>query len=83
MGLTSLLPRTGVTVIDGILFSGFILVAVLGGTSALTHCRYWLQSRGNSGRFEGREPLTLPYSVPWLGGFFRMMDPHGMYAYAR
>ncbi|PVH88775.1 cytochrome P450 [Cadophora sp. DSE1049] len=83
MGIISLFPRTGVAAVDSILLAGFILVAVLGGTSAFTHCRYWLQSRGNAGRFEGREPLTLPYSIPWLGGFSRMMDPHGMYAYAR
>lgn len=78
----SILPNTGMKLVDGLLFVLFILVSILGGTTVFTQCRYWLQCRGNAGRFQGREPLTLPYSIPWLGGFSRMINPHGMYAYA-
>lgn len=83
MGVSITPATTGVRIVDGILFVLSIIVGVLGATTTFTHCRYWLQSRGNAGRFQGREPLTLPYSIPWLGGFARMINPHGMYAYAR
>ncbi|KAH9224549.1 cytochrome P450 [Leptodontidium sp. 2 PMI_412] len=83
MGVSITSATTGVRIVDGILFVLSMIVGVLGATTTFTHCRYWLQSRGNAGRFQGREPLTLPYSIPWLGGFARMIDPHGMYAYAR
>lgn len=73
---------TGIKAIDVVVIVLGSLVAILGGTFAFTTCRFWLQSRGSANRFQGRPPLTLPYSIPWLGGFTRMLDPHGMYEYA-
>ncbi|CAG8970673.1 hypothetical protein HYALB_00003428 [Hymenoscyphus albidus] len=52
-------------------------------TRIFTEARFWLRSRGAAGRFQGREPLTLPYTIPWLGGATRMMGGHSVYKYAK
>lgn len=72
----------GIKAVDTVTFSVIGIVIILTGTRLYTEVRYYVQSRGSAGRFQGREPITLPYSVPYLGGFFRMTDPHAMYAYA-
>jgi hypothetical protein len=74
---------TGFPIIDNTVLVLFAIIAIFGGTFVFTECRFWLQSRGSAGRFAGREPLTLPYAVPWLGSAFRMMVPHDVYDYAR
>lgn len=57
---------------------GLLLLA----TRIFTEARFWIQSRRAAGRFQGREPLTLPYTIPWLAGATRMLDGHAMYRYA-
>jgi hypothetical protein len=61
----------------------WINAAILLATRLFTEIRYFIQSQGNAGRFEGREPLTLPYTIPWIGGIRRLMDGHDMYFYAK
>ena len=73
---------TGSKSVDTMILFLVSLISVLVTTLVFTECRYWLQSRGNAGRFQGREPLTLPYAVPWLGGAFWMVNPHALYFYA-
>ena len=73
---------TGSRLMDVLIVVLLSLISVLASTLVFTECRYWIQSRGNAGRFQGREPLTLPYMVPYLGGAFRMVDPHALYFYA-
>lgn len=73
---------TGVNALDIVLAITASLFSICVGTYIFTEGRFWLQSRGNAGRFQGREPLTLPYFIPYLAGFTRLMNAHGMYEYA-
>ncbi|CZR64820.1 related to cytochrome P450 7B1 [Phialocephala subalpina] len=73
---------TGVKALDIVVAILGASLAICGGTYIFTSCRFWFQSRGNAGRFQGREPLILPYSIPYLAGFPRLMNPHAMYEYA-
>ena len=74
---------TGNHAVDVSLLALSTIATILAGTRAFTEVRYWLQSRGNAGRFEGREPLTLPYTIPWLAGLLRVTNAHAMYDYAQ
>jgi hypothetical protein len=73
---------TGIKVLDTTFSILLGVLAIPAGTRAFTECRYWLLSRGNAQRFAGQEPITLPYTIPWVGGFTRMLSPHDCYHYA-
>lgn len=78
----SVFTSSGNQYVDATIIFLCSILAVLCGTMIFTELRYRIQSKGNACRFQGREPLTLPYAVLWLGGFYRMVNPHGMYEYA-
>ncbi|KAF4634917.1 hypothetical protein G7Y89_g3177 [Cudoniella acicularis] len=75
--------NSGNHVLGNVTFALTILALVLIATRVFTECRFWLQSRGSGSRFQGREPLTLPYIFPWIGNAFRMFGPHALYYYAQ
>jgi hypothetical protein len=78
-----LLRTTGNQALDAVVLVLTVLASIFFATRAFTEIRFWVQSRGNAGRFRGREPLTLPYTIPWLGGATRMLNGHAMYNYAK
>jgi hypothetical protein len=79
----TILSCTGYQFIDIVISTILVIAAILLGTRAFTEVRYFLQSRGSAGRFEGREPLTLPYTIPWIAGISRIINAHQMYFYAK
>jgi hypothetical protein len=79
----TILAFTGYEAFDIVLSVVSMIAGILVTTRVYTELRYFIQSRGNAGRFEGREPLTLPYTIPWIGGIPRLMGGHQMYFYAK
>ena len=72
---------SGSTTLDAISIAVLAVILVLLSTHAFTTLRFRLGRRGNAGRYAGKEPPTLPYSIPWIGSAFLMRDPHAMYEY--
>lgn len=71
MMLSDLFPGcgTGSKGVDAALFSIAFILSILVPTQLVTEARYWVQSRGRAGGgSKDKEPLTLLYSITYLGG---------------
>ena len=80
---SAMLDGTGHRTVDIVISVALIIATILLSTRVFTEVRYFVQSRGNAGRFQGREPLTLPYTIPWIGGITAIMGGHQMYFWAK
>lgn len=61
------------------LFLSFALIVVL-STHCFTTARYYIHYHLIDHHNRGKEPLTLPYSLPWVGSAIYMIEnPHGFF----
>ena len=74
-------------IIDVVVYKMFLVLStaalILGTTWLITELRFQYQSQGGKSRFQGREPPTLPYALPWVGSALKMLSPHDLYASAK
>jgi len=54
---------TGIEAVDIVIFSIIGIVIILAGTRLYTEIRYYVQSRGSAGRFQGRELSHSQYML--------------------
>lgn len=58
-----------------------LILLLLVSTHCLTTCRFVYQSLFDR-RNQGKEPPTLPYSLPWVGSALQLIqNPHGFCEY--
>jgi hypothetical protein len=57
------------------------VILLLVSTNCITTCRFAYQSLIDR-RNQGKEPLTLPYSLPWIGSALQItQNTHSFYDY--
>ena len=79
--LTELLKLTDNPFVEWLIAAALALPVILAATRAVTSFQYFIGSLDYFNDVDKkRKPLTVPYSIPYLGSALSMIDQHGLHS---